>query len=87
MFSPTDIHTRNLQQKAEKGKFSGSEATTRLPQASCFEKPTRSVPETWGHMYDVLARSEKRDEKSDSRAAKKGAKKNSKKRFRENTRI
>ncbi len=29
--------------------------TTRFPRASCFEKPTRSVPETWGCMYDVLA--------------------------------
>ncbi len=34
-----------------------SEATTRFPRASCFEKPARSVPETWGRMYDVLARS------------------------------
>ncbi len=57
MFSPTDVHSRNLQQKAEKGKFTGSEATTRFPRASCFEKPTRSVPETWGCMYNVLARS------------------------------
>jgi hypothetical protein len=23
--------------------------------ASCFEQPTRSVPETWGCMYDILA--------------------------------
>ncbi len=23
-------------------------------KASCFEKPTHSVPEIWGHMYDVL---------------------------------
>jgi hypothetical protein len=36
--------------KAEKGKFTGSEATTRFPRASCFKKPTRSVPETWGRM-------------------------------------
>jgi hypothetical protein len=55
MFSPTDVHSRNLQQKAEKGKFSGSDASTRFPRASCFEKPMRSVPETWGRMYDVLA--------------------------------
>ncbi len=55
MFSPTDVHSRNLRQKAEKGKFTGSEATTRFLQASCFEKPTRSVPETWGRMYNVLA--------------------------------
>jgi hypothetical protein len=57
MFIPTDVCSRNLQQKAEKGKFAGSEATTRFPRASCFEKPTHSVPETWGRMYDVLARS------------------------------
>jgi hypothetical protein len=57
MFSPTDIRTRNLRQKTEKGKFTGSEATTRFPRASCFEKPTRSVSEIWGRMYDVLARS------------------------------
>ncbi len=23
-------------------------------KASCFEKPMCSVPEIWGHMYDVL---------------------------------
>ena len=55
MFSPMDVHSRNLGQKAEKGKFNGSDATTRFPRASCFEKPTRSVPETWGRMYNVLA--------------------------------
>ncbi len=54
MFSPTDVHSRRFPQKAEKGKFNGSDATTRFPQASSFEKPTRSVPETWGRMYDVL---------------------------------
>ncbi len=41
--------------KGEKGKFNGSDATTRFPRVSCFEKPMRSVPETWGRMYDVLA--------------------------------
>ncbi len=39
----------------------------------------RSMPETWGHMYDVLPWSAKGmrkwDKKSNSRAAKKGAKK------------
>ncbi len=55
MFSPTDICTRNLCQKAKRGKFTGSEATSRFPQASCFEKPTHSVPEIWGCMYNVLA--------------------------------
>ncbi len=67
VFSPMDICSRNLRQKAERGKFTSSEATTRFPRASCFEKPTRSVPETWGRMYDVLAWSangtRKRDEK------------------------
>ncbi len=55
MFSPTNVHSRHLPQKAEKGKFNGSDATTRFPRASCFEKPTCSVPETWGRMYDVLS--------------------------------
>jgi hypothetical protein len=59
MFSPMDVRSRNLWQKAEKGKFTGSEATTRIPQAYCFEKPTCSVPETWGRMYDILAQSAK----------------------------
>jgi hypothetical protein len=76
---PTDVCTRNFPQKAEKGKETGSEATTRFPRVSCFEKPMHSVPEIWGHMYNVLARSakgtRKRDKKLDSRAAKKGAKK------------
>jgi hypothetical protein len=57
MFSPMDVHTRNLRQKAERGKFTGSEATTRFPRGSCFEKPMRSVQELWGRMYNVLARS------------------------------
>ncbi len=50
-----DVLTRNLRQKAEKGKFTGGEATTRFPQASCFEKPMRSVPELGGRTYNVLA--------------------------------
>ncbi len=44
-----------FRKKAEKGKFTGSDATARFPRASCFEKPTCSVPETWGRMYHVLA--------------------------------
>ncbi len=55
VFSPTNVCTRNIQRKAEKGKFTSSEATTRFPRASCFEKPTHSVPETWGRMYNILA--------------------------------
>jgi hypothetical protein len=77
-----DVCTRNLQQKAERGKITGGESTTRFPKASCFKKPTRSVPEIWGCMYNVLARSakgmRKQDMNLDSRAAKKGAKEISK---------
>jgi hypothetical protein len=76
---PMDICMRNLRQKAEKGTIIGSESTTRFRQVSCFEKTTRSVPEIWGEMYNVLAQSakgtRKLDKKLDSRAAKKGAKK------------
>jgi hypothetical protein len=88
---PTDVCTRNLRQKAERGKITGSESTTRFPQASCFEKPTHSVPEIWGRMYDVLPWSAKRtrkwDKKLDSRAAKKDAKKLVSCNFCKNTRI
>jgi hypothetical protein len=56
---PMVVCTRNLWRKAEKGKITGSEPTTRFPRASCFEKPTRSVPEIWGPMYNVLPRSAK----------------------------
>jgi hypothetical protein len=70
---------RNLRRMAERGKITVSESTTRFPRVSCFEKPTRSVPEIWGRMYDVLAQSakgtKKMDEKLDSHAAKKGIKK------------
>ena len=55
MFSPKDVHSRRLPQKAEKGKFNGSDVTSRFPRASCIEKPTCLVPETWGCMYNVLA--------------------------------
>jgi hypothetical protein len=43
---PTDVCTQNLWQKAERGKNTGSESTTRFRQASCFEKSMHSVPET-----------------------------------------
>ncbi len=76
---PTDVHMRNLQQKAESGNTAGSESTTRFWWASYFKKSMRSVPETWGCTYDVLPQSakgmRKQNEKSDSRAAIKGAKK------------
>ncbi len=52
------LHQKPLAQGG-KGKFTGSEATTRFPRASCFEKPMRLVPETWGCMYDILAQSAK----------------------------
>ena len=77
-----DVHRRNLRQKAEKGKFIGSEATTRFPQASCFEKPTAFYARNMG-AHVQCTRSEcqgykKWDKKLDSRAAEKGAKKISK---------
>ncbi len=75
---PTDICTRNLWQKAERGKITSSELTTRFPRLSCFKKLTCSVPEKLEHMYDILSWSakgtKKRDKKLDSRAAKKGTK-------------
>jgi hypothetical protein len=74
-----DVRMRNLWQKAERGQKTGSESITRFLRASCFYKSTCSVPETRGHMHNVLPWSAKGmrkwDEKSDSRAAKKGAKK------------
>ncbi len=54
MFSPTDVHSRHFPQKAEKEK---STVVMLLPDSHehlAFEKPMRSVPETWGRMYDVL---------------------------------
>jgi hypothetical protein len=60
---PTDVCTKNLKQEVEKGKFTGSESTTRFQCASCFEKPTRSVPEIRGCMYNVPAWSAKVQEK------------------------
>ncbi len=79
VFSPTDVCTRNPWQKAEKGRFTGSEVTTRFPWAFCFKKPTCSVPETWGCMYKVLAWSANGTRNGTRnwipRAAEKGAKK------------
>jgi hypothetical protein len=56
---PTGVCTKNLRQKAERGKITGSESTTRFSQASCFEKPKRSVPAILGRMYNVPAWSAK----------------------------
>jgi hypothetical protein len=76
---PTGVCARNLRRKVERGKITSSEFTTRFRQVSCFKKPARSEPETWGHMYNVPPQSakgmRKRDEKSDSCAAEKGVKK------------
>ncbi len=51
---PTDVHSRRLPQGPERRKHDRSAATTRLHERLAFEKPVRSVPETWGRMYDVL---------------------------------
>jgi hypothetical protein len=52
--SPEDVHSRRLPQGSEKRKRACSAATTRFYERLAFEKPLRSVPETWGRMYDVL---------------------------------
>ncbi len=52
--SPTDVHSRRLPQGSERRKRACSAATTRFYERLAFEKPLRSVPETWGRMYDVL---------------------------------
>ncbi len=74
-----DFCTRNLRWQAESRKITCSESTTRFSWAYCFEKSTRSVPEIWGRMYDILPWSAKGtrkwDKKLDSRAAKEGVKK------------
>ncbi len=54
MISPTDVHSRRLLQGSERRKSACSAATTRFHERLAFEKPLRSVPETWGCMYDVL---------------------------------
>ncbi len=57
--SPVQSNGRSQQKpSAKRQKRENSTVVMLLPgyqQASCFEKPTRSVPETWGRMYDVLA--------------------------------
>ncbi len=55
MFGSTDVHSRRLPQGSERRKRACSAATTRLHERLAFEKPLRSVPETWGRIYDVLA--------------------------------
>jgi hypothetical protein len=76
---PTDVCIRNLRQKAEKGKITGSESATRFPRVFCFKKPMHSVPKIWVYTYVILPWSakgtRKRDEKLDYRATEKGAKK------------
>ncbi len=55
-FSVQRTFTADAFCKVRKGeKLACSDATTRFPRASCFKKPTLSVPETWGRMYGVLA--------------------------------
>jgi hypothetical protein len=55
MFRSKDVHSRCLPQGSERRKRACSAATTRLLERLAFEKPLRSVPETWGRMYDVQA--------------------------------
>jgi hypothetical protein len=57
--SPVQSNGRSQQKpSAKKPEKENSTVVMLLPgsqQASCFKKPTCSVPETWGRMYDVLA--------------------------------
>ncbi len=53
--SPTDVPSRRLPLDLERRKPACSAACTRFHERLAFEKPLRSVPETWGRMYDVLA--------------------------------
>ncbi len=55
MFRSMEVHSRRLPQGSERRKRACSAATTRFHDCLAFEKPTRSVPETWERMYDVLA--------------------------------
>ncbi len=75
---PTDVRMRNLWQKAEQGKKTGTNFGTRFSRASCFKK-MRNVCQKYGGActtwYLENQWYKKRDEKLDSRAAKKGAKK------------
>jgi hypothetical protein len=74
---PTNICMRNLWQKAEMGKKTGSESITRFSWASCFKK-TRDVCQKYGGActtYPWSAKGmRKQEEKLDSRAAKRGKK-------------
>ncbi len=51
----TDVHTRRLPQGSERRKHACSAASTRFRERLAYEKTLRSVPGTWGRMYDVLA--------------------------------
>jgi hypothetical protein len=70
---------RNLPRKAERGKKTGTDSTTRFPQVSCFEKMHDVCPKYKGSTYNVIPWSPKGmrnwRKKLDSRAAKKGTKK------------
>jgi hypothetical protein len=76
---PTDVYMRNLWQKAERGKKTGTNSYTRYPQASCFKKMRHVCQKNGGAhttwYFGVPKGMRKQDEKSDSCAAKKGAKK------------
>jgi hypothetical protein len=55
MSGPTDVHSRRLPQGTEKRKLKVVRLLPGSHERLAFEKPTRSVPETWGRMYNVLA--------------------------------
>jgi hypothetical protein len=74
---PTDVHTRNLQQKAESVLLQETHAFCARNMRAHVQRTSSECPryEKWW------------DEKSDSRAAEKGHEEISKYRFRKNTRI
>jgi hypothetical protein len=74
---PTDICMRNLWQKAERGKKTGTNSCTKFPRASCFKKMHHVCQKyggactTW---YSENQRYQKLDEKLDPHSSEKGAK-------------
>ncbi len=75
---PMDVFMRNLWQKAEQGKKTGTNCCTRFPRVSSSRKRIMCARNMGAHVQRGTWRTKgikKRDEKLDSRAAEKGTKK------------
>ncbi len=75
---PMDICMRNLRQKAERGKKTGTNSCTRSPERLALRKHVMCTRNMEVHVRRGTWRTKsikKRDEKLDSHAAKKGAQK------------